>query len=129
MDRVTDDFTVRVYQEHPDGDPEFLIDISDLSYFGGICPNLGDIFATWHLGTPYGYFLVEKRYFIEQQDGPRGWAIFVRELKPTPSDQRMVGQWAKDSELFSEEPDDPAVTRDELVAPNLPKSKRTSRKK
>ncbi|MDF0659735.1 MULTISPECIES: hypothetical protein [unclassified Rhizobium] len=125
---VTDEFEVRIYQEHPDGDPEMLLGISGLSYFGGTCPNVGDIFATWTQGTPYGYFLVEKRYFIEQQDGPRGWAIFVRELKPTPSDQRMVAQWAKDTEFFSREPDNRTVAHEEPTPPTLPKSKRISRK-
>ncbi|MBB4570596.1 hypothetical protein [Rhizobium leucaenae] len=127
---MTDDIEVRIYQEHPDGDPEELTSV-DIEYFGGICPNVGDIFVTWNLGTPYGYFLVEKRYFIVQQGGPRGWAVYVRDLKPTPFDQRMVAQWAKDTEFFASERDDdedgPAYAP--IAPPDLPKSKRVRRKK
>lgn len=125
---MTDELEIRIYEEHSDGDPDMLLGMSDLSYFGGICPNIGDIFATWSLGTPYGYFLVEKRYYIDQQGGPRGWAIFVRSLKPTPSDQRMVAQWAKDTEFFASDADESAAPVDEPAPPLDPKSKRSSRK-
>lgn len=91
------EFQLRLYQVHEDGGYEQMIG-TQLSHFAGVLPAVGDTLTIWHTGSPYSYFEVVGRHFIEPREGTFGWAIMVRGFYPDSHFLELIRQWVSDTE-------------------------------
>lgn len=93
-------YSVRVYELLPDGGIDPLHG-SDITYFGGSCPNVGDTIGRLEgLDGCYTFYSVQKRMFIDTVDGDQGWAVLVRTVEASPLMSKLMREWINESKSW-----------------------------
>ncbi|MGT2443057.1 hypothetical protein ACU4I5_10755 [Ensifer adhaerens] len=88
---------VRIYVIQPDGELQLLLD-ADTDYFGGFCPNIGDVFSFFRDSR---HFRIVSRHFLPAKERDRGWALMCSE-ETDAIHTNVAVTWALDSDWATE---------------------------
>ncbi|MDK1377074.1 MULTISPECIES: hypothetical protein [unclassified Sinorhizobium] len=94
------DIEIRIYELEQDGKLHELSS-TPISWYGGICPNVGDVLCSDFTALGVCFYSVQRRYFMEA-GGATGWAIIVRRLDPAPQQAMVYETWKEDTEFWEE---------------------------
>lgn len=65
-------------------------DVLSLAHFGGILPNVGDVFKLIRTADDYDSKVVQRRYFITEPDHHVYWTLVTRKADAAPEFTRVV---------------------------------------
>lgn len=92
--------SVRIFEIQADGKIEPLMG-SDVGFFGGSCPNVGDTFGKVNvLDDTFSFYSVQRRVFVDSCDGDEGWAVIVRPIEESALLNEVMTTWIEDTKFW-----------------------------
>ncbi|WP_085032287.1 hypothetical protein [Ensifer aridi] len=94
------DVEIRTYELRQDGRLEPL-SILPISYYGGVCPNVGDTLCCDHFAEGSRFYSVQRRHFIAV-GATHGWAIITRRIEAAQQHLTVYDAWNADTAFWNE---------------------------
>lgn len=92
------DVEIRTYELKQDGGLEPL-SILPISYYGGVCPNVGDTMCNDRFREGPRFYSVQRRHFITV-GAAHGWAVVIRRIETSQQHQTIYDAWNADTAFW-----------------------------